>query len=1184
MDSSNPPAAPPTQAVTETPTSPPPTAPVKAPALSPEKFARLLGGFDAVLVVLVVGFAFLVASFPAYNPDFFRQLACGRLLAQGDYQFGVDPFTYTSDGTYQVNHSWLFALFSYGLYQIPNVGGIVLVALKAALLAVLAAVLLWVGRRAGQSLWIPAACTALAVLTISIRVYLQPICLSYLYLGLTLWILTSGRAAPRRWWLLPPLFALWVNCDQWFFVGPLLVALYLLGELLQPLAARFLEGQSAASAKESKTASLAVVLAVGLAACLLNPHHIHAFELPAELGLSPAGDRIEQDAQFRSMFLSPLQIKEYFQPSLGLSAAGLSYVLLLLAGVVSFVFAFRRAPLWRLTVWLGFAGLSLYTARAVPFFAVVAGPITALNWLDYAVHRLGETPRLTPGWRAWSLGGRAATILLVLLLLAAAVPGWTQGQPWEYHRVGWDVVIDPALAEAAQQIQRWRENGVLPADKHWFNNYTEVANYLAWFAPGERVFLDQSLPWSPHAADDYLAIRQGLERTIRDEEAAPDEEPGSLRPAKRDWRAVFRERGIGFWILDNRGAGKADLVSHLTLFGGREEWQLCYLQGRIAIFAWNDLFGKKSKESPQRAARVGPPALDLMRVAFGTEADRAPAQGPERPEEAQPDVWTDWSKDLWNVWWNSRPTLAPHKDTARLHDIRFTSLQPFFAHDNARAWQRAVFAGAVGNALPNGPVPHSLLLFNWSCIYEDLFPAGAQRPRRPPSQVESVALKAHNLYVAGQDSGPVESLYLTIRAARRAIRANPEDAQTYAMLGHAYLRLMTETQERFLTQTESPLAIIRRTQMAAAYENCLRLLPSRPSGEAARLADEAHAALFSLFVQKKYMDVALEHLREQLNHLRAAGPRRGETLAQHTNQLEQLSQYYNRLEGDVKRQQSEYDAMAVNMPVLEQAQQARKKGLVKSALNVLMNADLKDLQGPGGLPGKSLMIELLLDLGQVEDAAKLLIPDPEAVAGQPVPPAEVDYRLRLAAARGDYEEADRILDAALKDAWKNPNGQSQLRSTGISAALLVGRVLSAEALRLGGVLRAPWLSINPNDILRHPLLAQSPTDFWIRRWRLELLEQTLPIEQQRADWHLERGWLALESGACVAARQYFRSVLASLAPLEVWEEVDRLQVIVAKNELEMLLRLQMQQIVTQELSQRYLKWLKQAQGPAKPRS
>ena len=80
----------------------------------------------------------------------------------------------------------------------------------------------------------------------------------------------------------------------------------------------------------------------------------------------------------------------YFHPGFGLSAAGLAYFPLLLLGIVSFVLAARgpggaRTLIgWRLFVWLPLALLSLMNVRGIAFFAIVAGPVTALNLADAA--------------------------------------------------------------------------------------------------------------------------------------------------------------------------------------------------------------------------------------------------------------------------------------------------------------------------------------------------------------------------------------------------------------------------------------------------------------------------------------------------------------------------------------------------------------------------------------------------------------------------------------------------------------------------------------------------------------------------------------------------------------------------------------------------------------------------------
>src|SRR5262249_31827682 len=102
--------------------------------------ARAQRQIDFFLALMVLTFGFLCASFVARNSDIWMHLASGRLLAQGNYRFGVDPFAYTTEGVYWTNHAWLFDLIAYGLYQ--TIGGVGLVLVKAAVVAVLAAFLL----------------------------------------------------------------------------------------------------------------------------------------------------------------------------------------------------------------------------------------------------------------------------------------------------------------------------------------------------------------------------------------------------------------------------------------------------------------------------------------------------------------------------------------------------------------------------------------------------------------------------------------------------------------------------------------------------------------------------------------------------------------------------------------------------------------------------------------------------------------------------------------------------------------------------------------------------------------------------------------------------------------------------------------------------------------------------------
>src|SRR5579875_2651666 len=1145
----NPQPSPPT---TETPAVPLPPLP-QTPALETSQFLRLLRWLDGMLFVVVLLFAFLIASFPVTNSDFFRHAAIGRLLAEGRYQFWVDPFVYTAGDAYFVNHSWLFDLLMYRLYSLPASGALIVI-FKALLITVLAAVLLGASRRTGQSLWIPAVCTALAILVASPRfaLVLQSTCLSFLFLGLTIFIVSKGET--RLWWLLPPLFALWVNCDSWFFLGPLTVGLYLVGGLIH---------QPEAPARTFRSGAAAwLVLLVGIAACLINPHQVRAFTLPPEFGLTATGNLLENDPQFHLLFLSPLS-KDYYKPFSGLSVAGLAYWPLLLLGLASFVFLFKRVPWPRLLVWTGFALMSLYNWRAIPFFAIVAGPITALNWLDFAAGRLGRAlllPLSPSGTgrdkggagRNWSLGGRVVTLLLGLALLIVTVPGWLQKSQPAFHRTGWSVLVDPTLQAMAQTIRGWREAGQLPEEPNWFNMYAEIANYLAWFAPGERAFLDPSLPSFRAATEDYLAIRQGLEQeTERD-----------LAVLKTDWRKILHDRHVRFWIFDALNT-RADLTARLILFLQSEEWVLCHLGGRIAIFAWRDPQQPASSPSPQLA-------LDLKRSAFGTNAEPAPSHGVE------PALPRNWWQACWEAWRRPDPPLTSDRDSLAFYDFRYQYVElPREIYKYSRTWQGAVAAGAIASSLLHGPVPHSLLALSWSCTYNDLFPPGAVQPLRRPLPSEQPALQARENYVNGQFLEP-PSLYLAVRAARRALRANPEDELTYLRLGQVYQHLRNLPQEGQLRTLPPQLSLqwldaIRRTQMAAALQNCLRLQPDDDK------AAQAHEALYRLYYHDLgYIDAAVQHLHEALEKRKASGPITGLAPEQYTQMLDQMSAHLTRLENELERRRNRYEVNTAGKSGLEKVKAALREGLSETALTELEQEASVELDA-SIVPLVKMVTGVVLDLGRL-DKARELLPDLE---GQPVKPEDLELYLRLAAARGDYAEADRLLDDALRQAWQS-SGQPRMANLADQVSLLVGRVLLAEGQLLPTArehpLRAPcmpWLPNNLADLFQQPWLYQNSSEFWRRRWRLEAVINGLMAARQQAEWHWMRGWLALEAGHCGQARRHFQMARDLTVSSTRWvPEVQQVNAwLVPQEEIAGLQQLGFHHALLHQQSMQYLHWL-----------
>jgi hypothetical protein len=447
-------------------------------AAPPPRPARWGVRADVLLVAVVLTFAFLAASFVARNSDLWLHLATGRLIAGGDYRFGSDPLAYTTADRYWANHAWLFDL---GLYLAFNAfGGAGLVAIKAAAITGTAALMLLAARGRGP-VWVSAGCVLLAVLAMSPRLLLQPTVASFLLLAACLYCLRAGGRALAA---VPVLIALWVNVDAWFVLGPTLVGLYWLGRRIDPTYATLPPWPR-------------WLIPASLAACLVSPHHVFALALPMELSPAVRGSALASDPRFAGVFASPWQVGPLGAAG-GYNLAAWAFFALLALGLLSFAANRTALRSWRAAVWLPFAILAAWQVRLIPFFAVVAGPITALNLAE-----------VLSGCACARLG-RAVGLIAGLALSGLAWLGWTTGFHNRERGAGWAVHTDPTLARAAHGIAAWRESVGASGESRVFTSHPDVGHYLAWFRPGERAFLDSRLNLFTHVAADYAALSRGV--------------------------------------------------------------------------------------------------------------------------------------------------------------------------------------------------------------------------------------------------------------------------------------------------------------------------------------------------------------------------------------------------------------------------------------------------------------------------------------------------------------------------------------------------------------------------------------------------------------------------------------------------------------------------------------------------
>jgi hypothetical protein len=1016
----------------------------------------LLVSLSPCLLVCVL--AFLLASTPARNSDVWLHLASGRLLAEGRSPRAPEPFTSSAAGAAWVNHSWLADMALYRLYELDRERGRALALAKAAAVALLAG-LLFCFRRRGTPMGLFALAAAAAVLALGPWLLLQPVLLSLLGVVLTLYLLErpslveedrAGRARAQRW-LLVPLFALWANLDGWFVLGPALLGLYALGELLR----------CPAGGPRGELRALGLLTLAGLAACLLTPYHYHTFAWPAPLGLWPAERALMGDPLGRGLVVSPFGAR--FMASVVFASPGAwAYYLLLAAGLASFALCGRALHLGRLLAWLALAALSAYQARAIPFFAVAAGPVLALNLQEWALlrqtRRQGdkETRRQK---RPFLLLVSLSPCLLVLLPVLAW-PGWLQPRPWQPRR--WAVEPDGSLVRLADHLRQWHADRAFREGRFALTFSPEAAHYLAWACPAEKGFFDSRWPLFGRTADDYVRMRRCL---LQSDAAGPGPELGPLLDAHHLDRIILYDPD---WDSMTR--------AYRCLLQARPEWELLALDGTAA------LFGRRSG-APSPSAWEG---LDPRRAAYQPGPDgRAPLTAPRAPQPA----------GTFASFYRPQGGRSPDQGEAALHLIAYDLAAARTQADLSKRWLLAQAAGLVGLG-PAGPAGARALRLHLT----PLFPDPSAVPLSSPTATAGGS-QAADLFEAGflalHDRGPPAELLLAVRAARRALAANPDDGGAYLLLGEAYLRLANRPGARRWQAVLPSLADIRQAQVLTALEQAALLRPD---------LDQPHALLAPLYYDLGQWDRALDHLRARLRiaerEARGGGPKAREA----AERREALQARVETMDALVERALRTYEANIAGKTdpskVYDRALVAVRHRLTRKALEMLLESDYAIF----GKAGAQLQLNLMLQCGRAFEVRDWLKPGSEAVLG--FKPYHW-LRAKAAAACGDYAALAVELDAL----------GGEFRHAGLSKTLVVP-VRPAMAFHVASA------------VLARPALGSGPAALaWALRTEFESL-QPLPglagLLTKGADLSVMRGLLALEPGDVEAAGKHVR------AALEVW--------------------------------------------------
>lgn len=608
--------------------------------LTPETALEWNRYYDRYVAGGILLLAFFVSAhkLTAVSSSIWPTIRTGELIARKGTPITTEVYSYTEAGKPWVNIPWLYDLGTYLVFSTSRtmftadgavgdqIGAGVLITLNA-LARVLTVFLLLRLRRPGPGLWWYAAVAGLAMgctfsprdeqFEVSIggiarQALLSPDTWGTLLLACQVLLMDRGLRLGRTksLYALPALFLVWANLDESFAFG--LIAL-VVG------CAAFLAGRRGAKHEGASTAMLAAIVAGCAAVCIVNPstYRIYAEAFGPILS-------IPRMVFSRGNFLPLPDALSFFGSDSwgwlgrvsGERAAGLRlayYLALLAVGFASFALNRRRTTGYTLGLFLVSAllwgGLNRFSAQ----FAVIFVYVVGRNGQEWFQHNYGVAGRISSGWTAWSVLGRALTILVTFLVLAKTLTGYgyTEG------RATFGFGFDPSEFdfEVGNHLKTAKYKGEV------FNLSDSLGDALIWRAyPIRKTFTDTRRGvFGTDLRRDLAAFREAF---AADQPAGGKDGASTVLDLKDDpakWRPILDKYNattvLLFWDRDFLVYG-AMLTS--------KNWVLLYDDGRAVLFG--------RKDAPEDVlAEFEKEKLDAQDIVYHRR-DRVPF--PDRPPTA----------------------------------------------------------------------------------------------------------------------------------------------------------------------------------------------------------------------------------------------------------------------------------------------------------------------------------------------------------------------------------------------------------------------------------------------------------------------------------------------------------------------------------------------------------------------
>ncbi len=411
-------------------------------------------GLIIPILLLAIYALFLAQPINMVTADLGRHIKNGEIIFQNSGVLKTNLYSYTNPDFPTINHHWLSGVVFFWVWKTLGLSGVhgFFIILSLITLGIFYALAV------KRSNILTATLIGLLIIPILLeRKEIRPEIFSYLFSGIYFWILLkvkSGEYKLNRLFILPALQIIWANLHIYFFMGPLLIVVFLAESFIK---------------KSPLTKSFGLVFIAGVVATALTPFGLNSTLAPLTIFQNFGYHLVENQTVW---FIEKILPNPNF------------FIFKVIFGVLilSFIFRARRKPrvVWTdLLLGLALATAGWFAIRNFAVFGLFALPIISGN-IAAGLSRTGASG--LPNKNLDSLKNKLAVIGFLVVVLLAVLSGELR-VIYPYSR---DFYLgDEKLNSNAVEFFK-KENLKGPI----FNNY-DIGGYLIFHLwPRERVFVD----------------------------------------------------------------------------------------------------------------------------------------------------------------------------------------------------------------------------------------------------------------------------------------------------------------------------------------------------------------------------------------------------------------------------------------------------------------------------------------------------------------------------------------------------------------------------------------------------------------------------------------------------------------------------------------------------------------------